>query len=221
MRYLLYTLALFTIPLFSAHASTIQEIKDGMYGEVGNVSGYYTNPIVLTHSGNNTGRYFKFVLDATGITPTQTGQCYPEDGTQYTETYNVETLYAIDIYLYPDLNECMYGYPDDAINATIFDGYVSPVSEIENVIAKGDLVNRATIGKSLDNNVEFVGDNFIKVFLGSALAVLLATKYWIVILIIMATIIFSFRHRIFGNSEIKKHNTVKKEKPKTKIKPKK
>ncbi len=52
----------------------------------------------------------------------------------------------------------------------------------------------ATTGFSIGDVVTWAGDNLIKLFIGSGLAVLYELRYWIVALIIIAAVVyFSFR----------------------------
>lgn len=64
----------------------------------------------------------------------------------------------------------------------------------------GDLITAAdsgfasTTGFSISDLVSWSGDNLIKLFLGSGVAVLYELRYWIVALVILAAIIyFAFR----------------------------
>lgn len=52
----------------------------------------------------------------------------------------------------------------------------------------------ATTGFGISDVVTWAGDNLIKLFIGSGLAVLYNLRYWIVALVIIAAIVyFSFR----------------------------
>lgn len=66
----------------------------------------------------------------------------------------------------------------------------------------GDLINTATssfettTGFGVADVVTWTGDNLIKVFIGSGLAVLYELRYWIVALVIIAAIVY-FAYRAF------------------------
>lgn len=66
----------------------------------------------------------------------------------------------------------------------------------------GDLVTSAntgfasTTGFSIDSVTQWAGDNLIKLFLGSGLAVLYSLRYWIVALVVIAAIVY-FAYRAF------------------------
>jgi len=52
----------------------------------------------------------------------------------------------------------------------------------------------STTGFSVDSVTSWAGDNLIKLFIGSGLAVLYTLRYWIVALIIISLVVyFSFR----------------------------
>lgn len=53
-----------------------------------------------------------------------------------------------------------------------------------------------TTGFSVSSVVTWAGDNLIKVFIGSGLAVLYELRYWIVALVIIAAIVY-FAYRAF------------------------
>jgi len=54
-----------------------------------------------------------------------------------------------------------------------------------------------TTGFDVSAVVTWAGDNLIKVFIGSGLAVLYELRYWIVALIIIAAVVY-FAYRAFG-----------------------
>ncbi len=66
----------------------------------------------------------------------------------------------------------------------------------------GDLITTAstgfasTTGFSVGSVVTWAGDNLIKLFIGSGLAVLYELRYWIVALVIIAAIVY-FAYRAF------------------------
>lgn len=66
----------------------------------------------------------------------------------------------------------------------------------------GDLITQAeagfssTTGFGVSDVVTWSGDNLIKVFIGSGLALLYELRYWIVALVIIAAIIY-FAYRAF------------------------
>ncbi len=66
----------------------------------------------------------------------------------------------------------------------------------------GDLITDAntgfasTTGFSIDSVTAWAGDNLIKLFLGSGLAVLYSLRYWIVALVVIAAIVY-FAYRAF------------------------
>lgn len=66
----------------------------------------------------------------------------------------------------------------------------------------GDLITAAdtgfasTTGFSISSVVDWAGDNLIKLWIGSGLAVLYSLRYWIVALIIIAAIVY-FAYRAF------------------------
>ncbi len=66
----------------------------------------------------------------------------------------------------------------------------------------GDLISTAstgfasTTGFSIASVVTWSGDNLIKLFIGSGLAVLYELRYWIVALVVIAAIIY-FAYRAF------------------------
>ena len=66
----------------------------------------------------------------------------------------------------------------------------------------GDLISASeagfasTTGFSVSSVVDWAGDNLIKVFLGSGLAVLYNLRYWIVALVIIAAVVY-FAYRAF------------------------
>ena len=66
----------------------------------------------------------------------------------------------------------------------------------------GDLITAAqvgfasTTGFAISDVVTWSGDNLIKLFIGSGLAVLYELRYWIVALVIIAAIVY-FSYRAF------------------------
>lgn len=66
----------------------------------------------------------------------------------------------------------------------------------------GDLITSAstgfasTTGFTIDSVTLWAGDNLIKLFIGSGLAVLYSLRYWIVALVIIGAIVY-FAYRAF------------------------
>lgn len=66
----------------------------------------------------------------------------------------------------------------------------------------GDLISDAstgfasTTGFGISEVVEWAGDNLIKLFIGSGLAVLYNLRYWIVALVIIGAVVY-FAYRAF------------------------
>jgi hypothetical protein len=78
--------------------------------------------------------------------------------------------------------------------ACLYPQEVPQTSGVSSLVSTAAAGYTATVGSSMGSDVSFVGDSFIKIIIGSALAVLLALRYWIVALIIIAAVVyFSFK----------------------------
>lgn len=67
---------------------------------------------------------------------------------------------------------------------------------MDTMIANATSSFQTTTGFGVTDVVSWAGDNLIKVFIGSGLAVLYELRYWIVALIIIAAIVY-FSYRAF------------------------
>lgn len=67
---------------------------------------------------------------------------------------------------------------------------------IQQLVNNGEQVFQSTTGESVGGAVDFVGDNFVKLFIGTAFSFLYRMWYWIIGLVIISSIVY-FSYRAF------------------------
>jgi hypothetical protein len=185
-----------------------------------------TNPLTLTLETdsldiNNAGSFtVTYNYEGTGA-PSMgsiTSVCYTTNYTVltlYTMPISFSTFYTPDVY-YPinfkdivldtyDSSDCGLGYNGTVFlegdgNSTIFTMQTAPTNGFIGILNSGETVFQNTTGATMGATVAWAGDSFIKIILGSGLAVLLALRYWIVALIIISLVVyFSYKYKLFAN----------------------
>jgi hypothetical protein len=74
--------------------------------------------------------------------------------------------------------------------------YEIATNEFNIMMTEGDNVMSVATGQTMGANVSWVGDNFIKLFIGSGLALLSGIVGWIIALVIIGAIVY-FAYRAF------------------------